>query len=51
MALLRVSEQEKMLQEIGELYANEIQRLNEMGENDLEITELPLKAKTLHKEV
>lgn len=51
MALLRVSEQEKMLQEIGELYANEIQRLNEMGENDMEITELPLKAKTLHKEV
>lgn len=51
MALLSVSEQEKMLQEIGELYANEIQRLNEMGENDLEITELPLKAKTLHKEV
>lgn len=51
MALLRVSEQEKMLQEIGELYANEIQRLNEMGENDLEITELPLKAKTVRKEV
>ena len=51
MALLRVSEQEKMLQDIGELYANEIQRLNEMGENDLEITELPLKAKTIHKEV
>lgn len=51
MALLRVSEQEKMLQEIGELYANEIQRLNEMGENDLEITELPLKAKTLRKEI
>lgn len=51
MALLRVNEQEKMLQEIGELYANEIQRLNEMGENDLEITELPLKAKTLRKEV
>lgn len=51
MALLKVSEQEKMLQEIGELYANEIQRLNEMGENDLEITELPLKAKTIRKEV
>ena len=51
MALLKVSEQEKMLQEIGELYANEIQRLNEMAENDLEITELPLKVKTLHKEV
>lgn len=51
MALLRVNEQEKMLQEIGELYANEIQRLNEMGENDLEITELPLKAKTIRKEV
>lgn len=51
MALLRVSEQEKMLKEIGELYSAEIKRLNEMGENDLEITELPLKAKTLHKEV
>lgn len=51
MALLKVTEQEKMLQEIGELYANEIQRLNEMGENDLEITELPLKAKTIRKEV
>lgn len=51
MALLRVNEQEKMLQEIGEFYANEIQRLNEMGENDLEITELPLKAKTIRKEV
>ena len=51
MALLKVSEQEKMLKEIGELYANEIQRLNDMGENDLEITELPLKAKTIRKEV
>lgn len=51
MALLRVSEQENMLKEIGELYSAEIQRLNEMGENDLEITELPLKAKALHKEV
>ena len=51
MSLLKVSEQEKVIQDIGELYANEIQRLNEMGENDLEITELPLKAKTLHKEV
>lgn len=51
MALLKVAEQEKMLQEIGELYANEIQRLNEMGENDLEITELSLKAKTIRKEV
>ena len=51
MSLLKVSEQEKVIQEIGELYANEIQRLNEMGENDLEITELPLKAKTIRKEV
>ena len=49
MALLRVNEQEKMLQEIGDLYAAEIQRLNEMGENDLEITELLLKAKTINK--
>lgn len=51
MSLLKASEQEKVIQEIGELYANEIQRLNEMGENDLEITELPLKAKTIRKEV
>jgi hypothetical protein len=51
MALLKVKEQEKMLQEIGDLYAAEIQRLNEMGENDLEITELPLKAKTINKDV
>nr|DAF71965.1 MAG TPA: P-loop containing NTP hydrolase pore-1 [Caudoviricetes sp.] len=49
MALLKVKEQEKMLQEIGDLYAAEIQRLNEMGENDLEITELPLKAKIINK--
>ena len=51
MALLKVKEQEKMLQEIGDLYAAEIQRLNEMGENDLEIIELPLKAKTINKGV
>ena len=51
MALLKVAEQEKMLQEISDLYQAEIDRLNEMGENDLEITEMPLKAKTLKKEV
>ncbi|MBQ8949153.1 MAG: strawberry notch C-terminal domain-containing protein [Prevotella sp.] len=51
MALLKVEEQEKMLAEIGELYQTEIDRLNEMGENDLEITEMPLKAKTLKKDV
>ena len=51
MALLTVKEQEKMLAEIGELYQAEIDRLNEMGENDLEITEMPLRAKTLSKAV
>ena len=51
MALLKVAEQEKMLQEISDLYAAEINRLSEMGENDLEITEMPLKAKTLDKAV
>lgn len=51
MALLKVAEQEKMLSELGDLYQAEIDRLNEMGENDLEITEMPLKAKTLSKEV
>ena len=40
-----------MLDDIGALYQNEIDRLNEMGENDLEITEMPLKAKTLSKQV
>lgn len=51
MALLTVAEQEKMLDEISTLYQAEIDRLNEMGENDLEITEMPLKAKTLSKQV
>jgi len=51
MALLKVAEQEKMLAEIGDLYQAEIDRLNEMGENDLEITEMPLRAKTLGKKV
>lgn len=51
MALLKVREQEKMLDEIGDLYQAEIDRLNEMGENDLEITEMPLRAKTLKKDV
>ena len=51
MALLKVAEQEKMLQEISDLYAAEINRLSEMGENDLEITEIPLKAKTLDKAI
>lgn len=51
MALLTVKEQEKMLQEVGDLYQAEIDRLNEMGENDLEITEMPLRAKTLKKDV
>jgi hypothetical protein len=51
MALLTVKEQEKMLSEIGDLYQAEIDRLNEMGENDLEITEMPLRAKTVKKNV
>ena len=46
---MTVKEQEKMLSEIGDLYQAEIDRLNEMGENDLEITEMPLKAKTLKR--
>lgn len=51
MALLTVREQEKMLDDISQLYDAEITRLNEMGENDLEITEMPLRAKTLKKDV
>jgi len=51
MALLKVKEQEQMLDDISSLYQAEIDRLNDMGENDLEITEMPLKAKTLSKQV
>lgn len=51
MALLKVTEQEQMLDDLGALYTAEITRLNEMGENDLEITEMPLNAKTLNKQV
>lgn len=51
MALLTVKEQEAMLDDITELYTAEINRLNDMGENDLEITEMPLRAKTLDKKV
>lgn len=51
MALLKVAEQEQMLDDISELYQAEIDRLNEMGENDLEITEMPLNAKTIKKDV
>lgn len=51
MALLKVTEQEQMLDDLGALYTAEINRLNEMGENDLEITEMPLNAKTLNKQV
>ena len=51
MALLTVKEQEAILDDITELYTAEINRLNDMGENDLEITEMPLRAKTLDKKV
>lgn len=51
MALLKVAAQEQMLDDLSTLYTAEINRLNEMGENDLEITEMPLNAKTLNKQV
>lgn len=48
---LPVKEQEQVFKEIVDAYAVKIQLLNDAGENDLEITTMPLKAKTLSKKI
>lgn len=50
-ALLNVDEQEQFYKDIAERYNTLINYLNETGTNDLEITTLPLNAKTISKEV
>ncbi len=51
LAFLPVEEQELIFKEISDAYNIKIQMLNDAGENDLEITTMPLKAKTLSKKI
>lgn len=46
-----VSEQEEVFKEITDAYSVKIQLLNDAGENDLEITTMPLRAKTISKKI
>lgn len=48
---LPVKEQEEVFKEITDAYSVKIQLLNDAGENDLEITTMPLKAKTVSKKI
>lgn len=48
---LPVKEQEEVFKEITDAYSLKIQLLNDAGENDLEITTMPLKAKTISKKI
>ena len=48
---LPVSEQEEVFKEITDAYSVKIQLLNDAGENDLEITTMPLRAKTISKKI
>lgn len=48
---LPVNEQEEVFKEITDAYNVKIQLLNDAGENDLEITTMPLKAKTISKKI
>jgi hypothetical protein len=50
-AILPVADQEKFYNEISEQYNKQLEYLNEAGINDLEVTSLPLKAKTLAEKV
>lgn len=48
---LPVKEQEEVFKEITDAYAVKMQLLNDAGENDLEITTMPLKARTLSRKI
>lgn len=48
---LPVKEQEEVFKDITDAYNVKIQLLNDSGENDLEITTMPLKAKTISKKI
>ncbi len=51
LTLLPVKEQEVVLKDISDSYSQKIKQLNDMGMNDLEMTDMPLEAKTLKREV
>lgn len=51
LTLLPVKEQEIVLKDISDSYSQKIKQLDDMGMNDLEITDMPLEAKTLKREV
>ena len=51
LTLLPVKEQEVVLKDISESYSQKIKQLDDMGMNDLEMTDMPLEAKTLKREV
>lgn len=48
---LPVKEQEEVFKDITDAYNVKIQLLNDAGENDLEITTMPLKAQTISKKI
>lgn len=51
LTLLPVKEQEIVLKDISDSYSQKIKQLDDMGMNDLEMTDMPLEAKTLKREV
>jgi len=51
LAFLSVEEQDEIFKEITEAYKVKIQLLDDAGENDLEITTMPLRAETKSKQI
>ena len=51
LAFLSVEEQDEIFREITEAYRVKIQLLDDAGENDLEITTMPLRAETQKKQI
>ena len=51
LAFLSVDEQDEIFREITEAYRVKIQLLDDAGENDLEITTMPLRAETKRKQI
>lgn len=51
LAFLSVNEQDEIFKEITEAYRVKIQLLDDAGENDLEITTMPLRAETNRKQI
>jgi hypothetical protein len=51
LAFLPVADQRKVLNDISAAYQTKIDMLNESGQNDLVITTMPLRAKTVRKQI